>query len=126
MEFRIATAADAAEISGIYSRYIGTPVTFEYTLPDAGEFALRIQKTLERYPYLVAVEAGKIRGYASAHRFQARAAYQWGAELSIYLEPAATSRGIGGRLYALLIALLAKQGIRTVYGCVTIPNPASE
>lgn len=48
------------------------------------------------------------------------------AELSIYLDSGITSRGMGRTLYALLIEILKHQGVRTVYGCVTIPNPRSE
>lgn len=55
-----------------------------------------------------------------------RAAYQWNVELSIYLDRTATSKGIGQRLYAALIELLRLQGIKTVYGGVTLPNIRSE
>ena len=36
------------------------------------------------------------------------------------------SRGLGRRLYGALIDILRLQGIRTVYGCVTVPNEKSE
>ena len=126
MNFRIATIDDAAELSAIYSQYIHTAITFEYTLPSVKEFSQRVGSTLKEYPYPVCVESGKICGYACAHRIQAREAYQWGAELSIYLDAAVTSRGIGKKLYSLLIDLLKRQGVRTVYGCVATPNPRSE
>ncbi len=125
MIIRIATAADAAELLRIYAQYIHTPFTFEYELPSPEEFAGRITETLKSHPYLVA-EEGRLLGYAYAHRFQARDAYQWGAELSIYLDRAATGRGLGRTLYERLIAILAKQEVRTVYGCVTTPNVPSE
>ena len=65
-------------------------------------------------------------GYAYAHRQAERAAYQWNAELSVYLDRSCTSRGLGRRLYGALIDILRLQGIRTVYGCVTVPNEKSE
>lgn len=126
MEIRIATEDDAAEALAVYSRYIGTPITFEYELPSVGEFARRIRSTLAEYPYLVYTEAERVRGYAYAHRLAEREAYRWGAELSVYLDSGVTSRGIGGVLYGVLIDLLKQQGVRTVYGCVTSPNPRSE
>lgn len=67
-----------------------------------------------------------IVGFAYAHRQAERAAYDWNAELSIYLDARATRAGIGSALYQALIELLALQGIRTVYARVTLPNPASE
>lgn len=126
MEIRIATEDDAAEALAVYSRYIGTPITFEYELPSVGEFARRIRSTLAEYPYLVYTEEERVRGYAYAHRLAEREAYRWGAELSVYLDSGVTSRGIGRVLYGALIGLLKLQGVRTVYGCVTTPNPRSE
>mgnify|MGYP001036151526 CR=1 FL=1 len=75
---------------------------------------------------LVAEEDGQALGYAYAHRVAERAAYAWGAELSIYLRPSAAGRGLGRRMYQALMELLAFQGVRTVYGLVASPNPASE
>ena len=127
MRIRVATPDDAREVLAIYAQSIDTPVSFEYELPAPEEFVRRIRSTLERYPYLVCCDdAGTVRGYAYAGRFGERPAYQWGAELSIYLDEAVTARGYGSRLYSALIALLRLQGIRAVYGCVTIPNPGSE
>ena len=113
MKLRIATPNDAAAVLSIYSQYIHTPVTFEYELPPQEEFARRIGDTLKRYPYLVCADSGRLCGYAYAHRFGERAAYQWSAELSIYLDAGATARGIGRTLYSALIELLRRQGIRT-------------
>ncbi len=126
MKTRVATPADAAELLAIYAQYIDSAVTFEYELPSVDEFRRRIQATLESYPYLVALKDGKIAGYAYAHRLQPREAYQWSAELSIYLDESSAGHGLGTKLYTQLIDTLQAQGVRTVYGCVTTPNPASE
>ena len=79
MTARFAAAGDAEDLLAIYAQYIDTPVTFETVLPSADEFR-------GRYPYLVLEEEGKIVGYAYAHRYMARAAYGWNAELSVYLD----------------------------------------
>ncbi len=126
MKIRTASVRDAAELLNIYAQYIGTNITFEYELPSLAEFSERIPDTLKTYPYLAAVGDGRICGYAYAHRIQSREAYQWGAELSIYLDRSGTGRGLGTLLYTRLIELLREQGVRSVYGCVTTPNPASE
>lgn len=126
MTIRLAAPEDAGELLAIYAQYIHTPITFEYTLPTREEFARRVQETRAQYPYLVAEEGDRIVGYAYAHRLRERIAYQWAAELSIYLDPAARGRGTGKALYRRLLELLALQGVRTVYGCVTSPNPASQ
>ena len=65
-------------------------------------------------------------GYAYAHRQAERAAYQWNAELSVYLDREHTGFGLGRRLYTALMELLRLQGVRTVYALVTLPNKKSE
>ena len=52
-----------------------------------------------------------------------RAAYQWNAELSVYLAKSAVGCGLGGGLYSRLMTLLKAQGVLSVFGCVTSPNP---
>ena len=126
MHLRFATPADSPALLDIYAQYIDTPITFEYALPSQAAFANRISDILTTYPYLVCEESGRILGYAYAHRQQEREAYQWNAELSIYLDRTAQSKGLGRRLYRTLLALLQLQGVKTVYGLVTTPNERSE
>ncbi len=126
MKIRFATPADSSALLGIYAQYIGTSITFEDALPSETEFAERIAGISGFYPYLAAEESGGIIGYAYAHRHMERAAYQWNAELSVYLDRNFTERGLGKRLYRILIEILKLQGIRNVYGGVTAPNPRSE
>lgn len=123
---RLARESDAPALLDIYAQYIDTPVTFEYDLPSPAEFQARVRDILAFYPYLVWEEAGDILGYAYAHRQAERAAFGWNAELSVYLDRTAVGRGAGRRLYGALLELLRLQGIRTAYGLVTAPNPASE
>lgn len=125
-EIRFAAAADAAALLGIYGQYIDTPITFECALPSEEAFRRRVAEYGAACPYLVWEEDGRILGYAYAHRLGERAAYQWSAELSIYLGRDSTGRGLGRRLYGALMELLRLQGVRTVYGCVTLPNAGSE
>ncbi len=126
MNLRFVFPEDVPSLLSIYERYISTEITFEYVLPSQEEFARRVSSISEIYPYLAAEEDGQLLGYAYAHRIAERAAYSWGAELSIYLHPDAVGQGLGRRLYGVLMELLRLQGVRTVYGLVSSPNPASE
>ena len=125
MNIRFATAADTGGCLAVYAEYMDTVITFETELPSHEEFAGRIRSYGAVYPWLVAEEDGVILGYAYAHRAQERAAYDWNAELSVYLAKRAAGRGLGTTLYGALLALLQKQGVRTAYGVVTMPNDAS-
>ncbi len=126
MDIRFSTEQDASALLAIYEKYISTSITFETEVPTVTDFAGRIRDITAVYPYLLLSDGGKAVGYAYAHRARERAAYDWYAELSVYLDPACTGRGLGKKLYGLLMDLLAMQGVRTAMGCVTLPNPASE
>ena len=123
---RFARAADAAALLAVYAPYIDTSITFEYDLPSEEEFAERVRDISQVYPYLIVEQDGHAVGYAYAHRSRERKAYDWVAELSIYLDRSVTGQGLGRRLYSLLMDLLALQGLKTAMGCVTVPNAASE
>ena len=124
MEILIRTARveDAGELLKIYAYYVeNTAITFEYEVPSLEEFARRIQETLVNYPYLVAEVDGKIAGYVYAGRFRTRAAYDWSASTSIYLDRQYRRMGLGKLLYAKLEELLKKQHVVNVYAGVAEP-----
>ena len=124
---RMATANDASEIRQVYKPYVlDTAISFEYELPTVKEFETRINNTLRKYPYLVAVYQDKVVGYAYAGPFIGRAAYEWSAELSIYIKEDMKNKGIGGKLYAKLEAILKKMGILNLYACVGYPEVEDE
>ena len=127
IKIRPATEADAAEILNIYAPYItDTAITFEYDVPTLEEFTGRIRHTLEKYPYLVAEQNGKILGYAYVGPFHDRAAYDWAVESTIYCAPDARGFGVGDTLYRALLDILDGMGYWNVYALVADPNPASE
>jgi phosphinothricin acetyltransferase len=124
---RLVRDLDAIQILGIYEPYIKeTAITFECETPSLEEFKNRIMEITKDYPYLVYLADNRILGYAYAHRHMERKAYQWNAELSVYVHPSHLNRGIGKELYGTLIDLLKLQNIKNVYGGVTLPNKASE
>lgn len=126
MNVRFASEADAPALLAIYEQYIHTSVTFETELPSPEDFRERIRSISQTYPYLVLEDNEKILGYAYAHRFRERAAYDWIVELSIYLDESCRGKGLGPKLYGLLMNILRLQGVKTAVGCVTCPNPRSE
>ena len=108
IEIRTATPFDAEELLGIYSYYIvNTAVTYEIDVPSAEDFRRRIEKTLKKYPYIVAERDGRITGYAYAGVFKDRAAYERSAETSIYVDVNEKRHGTGTALYRELEKRLA-------------------
>lgn len=120
---RIAEESDAAALLGIYAPYVEhTAVTFEYAVPSLPEFRGRMHAIQQRYPFLVAEQAGKAVGYAYLSPFQSRAAYAWAAETSIYVDRNRRQMGIGRRLYEALEQFAAQQGIVSLYACIAYPS----
>lgn len=66
-----------------------------------------------------------IAGYAYASQHRTRSAYDWTAEMSVYIHPSYHRRGIGMALCSALISCLRRLGYNSVISGVTIPNEAS-
>lgn len=127
IEIRTATPDDAEELLSIYGYYVThTAISFEYEVPTVDEFRGRIVRTLQRYPYLVAAWDGEILGYAYAGPFVGRAAYDWSAEVTIYLAADKRKQGLGRRLYEVLEKKLAEMGILNLYACIGCPEVPDE
>lgn len=108
---RLAREEDVPALLDIYAPYVtGTTASFEYQVPSCEEFARRLREVSACYPYLVWEEQGGLLGYAYAHAYAARPAYQWSAELTVYLRQEAARQGLGSRLYGALFDLLRLQG----------------
>lgn len=124
---RTATASDAKRLLEIYAYYVkNTAITFEYEVPTLAEFQERIERTLQRYPYLVIEEGDVVQGYAYAGAFVGRAAYDWACALTVYLDPAARRRGLGRKLYEALEAKLKAMGAVNLYACIGYPEVEDE
>jgi phosphinothricin acetyltransferase len=123
---REARGDDAGEIASIYAPIVrDTATSFELEPPGAAEMAQRIAGALATHPWIVAVQDGAVLGYAYGSKHRARPAYQWCAETSIYVAPAAQRRGVARRLYDALLELLGEQGFHNAYAGITLPNARS-
>lgn len=120
---REVTPKDAAALVEIYAPYVReTAVTFEYDVPSVAAFSGRIEWVLEKFPYLVAENDGEIVGYAYAGAFHPRAAYQWCAEMSVYVKQNARRMGVGRMLYDAMEAILRMQRLTNVEACIAVPS----
>ena len=127
MIIRFATADDAKELSEIYAYYvINSPYSFEYEAPSREEFAQRIIETLKFFPFLVCEDNHEILGFAYAHNYKERKAFQWVCETSIYVKNGLAPKGIGTALYKELLPILKKQGFTKAFAVLGCPNENSE
>lgn len=119
LTIRQATLADAPRLLDIYAPYVEkTAISFEYVAPSLEEFQKRISSIMQRYPYLVAEENGKVLGYAYASAFKEREAFRLTVETSVYVDAACRQRGIGRQLYAALEQSLRSNGFQSMCACI--------
>lgn len=120
---RDAVMEDAERILEIYDYYVkNTAITFEYDAPSLEEFQERMKNVMERYPYLVILKDGHIAGYAYAHAFVGRAAYNWSCEMTVYLDYNMKKCGMGRIIYETLEKKLRDMGILNLYACIGYPE----
>ncbi|MCD7749742.1 MAG: N-acetyltransferase family protein [Oscillospiraceae bacterium] len=124
---RAVTPKDAAALLAIYAPYVeNTCISYEYVPPTAEEFAGRITRTLEKYPYLAAESDGELLGYVYAGPLHPRAAYDWAVETSIYVREDKKGLGLGRLLYQALEQALGEQGILNMNACIAYPPVEDE
>ena len=118
---------DAKELLAVYAPYVtDTAVSFEYEVPSVEEFRERIVTISAKYPYLKAVKDGEIVGYAYAHTFLPRPAYQYSVETTIYLRKDVKRQGIGRELYTALEASLRSMNIMNMNACIAVTDTEDE
>ncbi len=117
---------DAAACAAIYRPYVASSViSLENVAPTDDEFAQRMARISERYPYLVAEDDGQVIAFAYGSLHRERAAYRWACESSVYVDETQRRRGVGRALYTALFDLLRRQGLQIVCAGITLPNEAS-
>ncbi len=125
-QVRRARAADMEAVADIINEHIaGGWAHFGDRPQSSAEWVADWRAYQERYPWLVAEECGEVGGLAYGKMFNPRAAYDWTAEVSIYLRDGLQGQGIGTSLYAALIPTLDAQGYRCLVAGITPPNPGS-
>jgi L-amino acid N-acyltransferase YncA len=124
---RDAASADLPGIFEIYHEQVlhGT-ATFDTEPKDLGaQRAWFEAHPRERYPILVAVEEGRIAGWARLYPWSDRCAYRRSAENSVYVHQDFRARGVGRALLAALIVRAREAGIAVLLARIAEGNPAS-
>ncbi|TQL96551.1 phosphinothricin acetyltransferase [Actinoallomurus bryophytorum] len=115
--------ADAGRVLAIYQAGIdGGQASFETEVPTWEEFD-RAKLPLHRH--VAESDTGDLLGWVAAIPTSSRCAYAGVVEHSVYVDPAAHGRGIGGALLHALIGSTESAGIWTVQSGVFPENTAS-
>src|SRR5262249_54856033 len=106
LRVRAARFADLPLIQDIHNQgIIDRVATLDTELRTMADMQLWFKRHGPRHPVLVADSGGSIVGWAALNMFNARPAYQYVADLSIYLARPWRGKGLGARLLSDLITM---------------------
>jgi L-amino acid N-acyltransferase YncA len=127
VSLRAAGATDAGQIAAIYNYYVlHSAISFEEKAVDAQEIATRmLGAQASGLPWIVAERQQATLGYTYATQWRARSAYRGSVEVTVYIAPEHTGKGIGALLYTALLEQLRQSGLHTAIAVIALPNPAS-
>ena len=128
MQIRPGREPDLPRLVEIYNHYVReTPATF-----DLEPFSVEARRpwferfaTRGRYRLYLAVDDGRVLGYAHSQRYRLKPAYDTSVETSVYCAPEAVGKGIGRQLYAALFDALGREDLHRAYAGIALPNAAS-
>jgi len=125
-EIRKAIYTDVPAITGIYNEAIlTTTATFDTEPKTTAAQRKWFKAHGPKNPILVAVEAGKVIGWASLSEYSDRCAYSGTAELSLYVKEKFRNRGIGRKLMQAVLEEGKKAGLHTVISRIAGGNDVS-
>jgi L-amino acid N-acyltransferase YncA len=123
---RVARKEDAESILSIYTPFLeDANTTFDYEVGEASAFTQRIESLLVDFPWLIIEVEGKAVGYAYAKEHRERAAYQWSAESTVYVQEEYQGKGMARAIYEALLEILTEQKYVNVYSGIAQPNESS-
>lgn len=126
MEVRFARPEDIEGVCDILNREIAEGVAHFGTEPVRAEgYKKEWIAQRDRYPLVVAVEAGRVAGFAKASPWKSRGAYRHTAELGVNVRPEHQRQGIARALYDFLIPEMRRLEFHTLLAGVALPNDAS-
>ncbi len=126
VSIRLARDADAEQMLAIYTPVVReTAISFELEPPALDEFRARVDSTLERMPWLVCASEDDVLGYAYAGPYRSRGAYQWSAEVTVYVAASYRRQRVGRAVYSSLIECLKALGYVSAFAAIALPNAAS-
>lgn len=126
MRVRPATIDDASAVAEIYNEaVISSTASFDLEPCDAADRVRWLSERAARHPVVVAEIGARVVGWGALSRFSERPAYQWTAEISVYVASTAHRQGIGRALASDLLARATEAGLHSVVARICTENVAS-
>ena len=124
-QIRPAVNADGQRIVDIFNYYVENTMAAypEQKVPPA--FFDMLAQLAKGYPFYVAAATGSVAGYALLRPQSPMPAFRRTAELTCFISPEYTGKGIGTALLDRLIRDARAQGIETILASVSSANEGS-
>ena len=117
------TEREWPQVRAIYAAGIaGGDATFELEPPDWDEFD---DRHLPAHRFVACSPEGQVLGWGAVSPTSSRAVYSGVVEVSVYVDPGATGRGVGRALLGALIESTEAAGIWTLNAGIFPENLAS-
>ena len=125
-EIRLADAADIEQFAEIVNYYIENSAINFHDRPQSEEdWEANWEVLKDRYPFLVAVKDDVVGGIAYASPWKLRGSYDWTCEVTVYVRAGHERQGLGRALMEHVLAILERQGYRSIVAIIALPNDAS-
>ena len=126
-EIRDAELTDLPRIFAIYNKEVEHGIaTFDVEPLRVGADDDWLRFRLPSHPVLVATTtADGLLGWSSIGPWSPRGAYRRSGEVSVYVDPGARGRGIGGALLSALVERARGSEVAVLLARIAQPNPAS-
>ena len=127
MKFRDARIKDLDRIVEIYNSTVPLRTVTADTIPITVASRLNWfhEHTADKRPLWIIEEENKISGWISFQYFSTRPAYQYTAEISIYLAPETRGKGMGKKALTYAIEQCERLNIKTILGLIFAHNEPS-
>ncbi|MCH5318529.1 MAG: N-acetyltransferase [Paramuribaculum sp.] len=126
MEIRDLLPGDIAQITEIYNHHVlNTTVLFETEPYSEDDMTRKLQEIMQSYPLIVGEEDGCVVGFAYAHSWKSKPAYNTTVESTLYIREDKKSKGYGSELLKELIKRCRKAGFHAMIACITAENSES-
>jgi L-amino acid N-acyltransferase YncA len=123
---RDAGPTDVGAIVEIYNEsVVSSTASFDLTPRTPADYEVWFAAHGGRYPVIVAEEYGTVVGWASLSRWSDRAAYDGTAEASLYVRRTHQGRGIGRRLFEVIIERGRAANLHTIISRIAEGNDVS-
>jgi L-amino acid N-acyltransferase YncA len=126
VEFSPVTNTDIEAILAIYNHYIlNSTATFHSEILSKNDLEEFLFVSYPKYPSYLIKNNDDIIGYCFLTQYKKRQAYDRSAEVSIYLKPEVTGKGVGLTALNHLETAAKKAGIHVLVGTICGENRAS-